>query len=508
MHVTPISQRTRRLAALLLLTGCSSAPPDGAAPDCRPAARTGCATAAGAAGTDPLVHLGRGESSTFIEITDLVVDDQLVFACTGVRGLAIWDASDDEPELLVEGVALAEHADSSFPRCQHVGLDRAADRVVITNRGDEIQPVAWLQALDVADPRQPKPIGEWVPGDGSIEGVVVDGARLFVARHTAGVTELRFGNGGLDVVGSFEDGQSDAWQPVLVGDTLVVAEGATGLRTYDVAGDDPQLLATLPIAGSSRDVVLDGDRAYVAASGSIAVVDLSDPAAPVLLGEVATFGTALAVAVAAPGTIVVAEWDELRGYDVSDPAAPTVVFSERVPTSGEFSRVLAVDADPARARVFGGEWEGLHQFGLREGSAAEISLNPLALQFGNIAAGDSEAAVLVVRNQGDRPLAVHDVAVPDAVKASETCFEVEPGGAYAIELSLAPTDGREFTGEVAVCSSDPDEPRAVVGLSANVDGLGVGDPLPTLALRDLSGRTWTNADLDGKVAVLAYFATF
>ena len=327
--------------------------------------------------------------------------------------------------------------------------------------------------------------------------------------HTSGVVALTVDEDTITEVGRTLAPGTDAWKPVLRDDTLIVAEGEAGLRIYDVStNENPRLRATVEISGSSRDVVLEGDRAYVATSAALAVVDIADLDAPRLLVEHEVGGTPLGVAVAAPGVVAVAEWDELRGYDVSNPGQVTQVFSEVVPTDDAFSRVLAVDAVPDSGRVFGGEWTGLHQFSLQTGSGPEIALNPSSVQFGTLAPGESDDRVLVIRNEGVTPLTVTDIVSADDVSVNETCFTVPPGGSTAVEVAFTASSTATLQSAVKVCSDDPDEPEALVSLSANVSGVDVGDPVPTFALQDLEGNTWGSADLQGKVTVLAYFATF
>ncbi|MEM6295660.1 MAG: hypothetical protein AAGA54_30585 [Myxococcota bacterium] len=503
-----MTSRTMLFAGLGLLGGCADAPNIAEVGQCR-AARPECPAPVDSH-VDPLRHLGRANTSEFIEITDIVADGETVYLCTGVRGLSVFDASAGAPRRLVEKVAPGNGlADGRFPRCQHVGLDADAERLVITNRGDEVQPQSWLSVFDVADPSRPRERATWVPDRGSIEGVAYEGNRIFAAMHTSGVVALTVDGDTITEVGRTLAPGTDAWKPVLRGDDLIVAEGEAGLRIYDVSGgSEPRLRATAEIEGSSRDVVLEGDRAYVATSAALTVVDIADLDAPQVLVQHSVTGTPLGVAVAAPGVVAVAEWDELRGYDVTDPSSVTQVFSEVVPTNDAFSRVLAVDAVASSGRVFGGEWTGLHQFSLEAGSGPEIGLNPGSVQFGTLAPGESDDRVLVVRNEGDEPLTVTDIVSADDVSVNETCFTVPPGGSTAVEVAFVSSSPEALQSAVRVCSDDPDEPQTEVTLSANIPGVDVGDPVPTFALQDLQGNTWGTADLQGKVTVLAYFATF
>jgi hypothetical protein len=67
-----------------------------------------------------------------------------------------------------------------------------------------------------------------------------------------------------------------------------------GLRAWDVTQDPPQLLATYNLGPGTivHDVMVVGDHAYVTYYGDgVRVVDVSDPAAPVEVGSLATGGS-------------------------------------------------------------------------------------------------------------------------------------------------------------------------------------------------------------------------
>ncbi len=495
------------LTGILVTAGCTVDAPVDDVEDCR-LGRAECPAPTDTPFEDPLVHVTRADGPTFYETTDLVLDGELLYSCSGVRGLTIWDTSATPPRQLSTEVAPAEVAHSGFPRCQHVSLDRANGRVAITNRGDEIQPAPWVWIYDITDPQRPTPVAGWTPGDVSVEGVLLDGNRVFVAGHGAGVIELRLEGTTLTEVTRTVDVDSDAWQPILLGETLVVAEGATGVRTYDTA-NALALLGTLPLEGSSRDLVLEGDVGYVAASSHIAAVSLADPLAPTLLGSAQTTGTALALSEMGDAKVVVAEWDELRAYDFGNAAAPARLYSELVPTDDVFSRVLAIDSAPDGSSVFAGEWRGVHRFDATTASASpDITVSPQSLQLGNIGPGHPGSAVAIVRNEGTARLTVNDVTSRAGVTASPDCFALEPGEEIAVEITVEHDSAEEVRTRLEFCSDDPDEPHHSVSMTANTPGIGVGDEVPEFSLLALDGSTVSSRDLRGNVVVLAYFATF
>lgn len=491
----------KRTALLsLALVGCATEVGIDDPLPCR-SGRSGCPQSSGST-TDPLIHLGRAETSTFIEITDIVAHDDIAYVCTAVRGLSIFDVSSDgAPRRLVERVAPGNGlSNSQFPRCQHVALDPENARLVITNRGDEVQPEPWLAVFDVSTPSSPTLLAVGGLDAGSIEGVAIEGDQIYAATHGQGVAAMRLEGNTITETGRAREENTDAWQPMITGETVVVAEGEAGVRIYD---RDLTLRETIELEGSSRDVLIEGSTAYIATSGGVGVLDLASAS---VLFEHPVAGTPLDIARIGPSQIVVAEWDALRAYDFSTPSEPVQLFAETVPTNDDFSRVLAVGALADRQRVFGGEWTGFHGFAYTPADGPEVELSPNALQFGTLT--EADARVLVVSNNGTLPLTVHDITGTEDVTVDETCFVVEPGRSTAVEVQLAPSSSAPIRSAVRVCSDDPDEPEVEVSLSANINGRAVGDPVPTFALQDLEGNTWSSADLEGKVAVLAYFATF
>lgn len=456
---------------------------------------------------DGLAHRGRAESGSFIEILDLEARGDLVYGCTATQGMMTWDVLSDVGTLVSARVGPVGISNRQFPRCQHIALDAEGSRAVITNRGDEVQPLPWLHVYNIEDREEPVALRGWT-GEASIEGVVWDGDRIFAAAHTAGILVFEdTGGETLEQVGSFSDADSDAWLPILEDGILYVAEGATGVRVYDVSGDDPVLLSTLETGGSSRDLVLDGDALYVAASSTVVRVDVSIPGSPSIAAQAPVAGTSVAIALGTDGLVYSAEWDEVRAYHPSD---LTRVWSEVVPTGDDFSRVLTLATHPDIPRVYAGEWTGMHMFETQAGATApEIVAAPTSVQFGRIEAGDTEDRVVVVRNEGDQPLHVYGYASDrDTVTVDDACFTVEPGSAHALEIRFAPESDDISSGSILLQTDDPDEPEYEVRFSGNAAGADVGDPMPDFMLQDVDGNDWTRTDLEGKVVLLAYFATF
>ncbi|MFX1301331.1 MAG: LVIVD repeat-containing protein, partial [Promethearchaeota archaeon] len=182
-----------------------------------------------------------------------------------------------------------------------------------------------LNIMNITDPRTPIPV-DVVNTPGNAMDVIVDGALAFIADGTGGVQIVDISNPSVaSIIGSY-DTAGEARKLALQGDTLYVADSSNGLVVLDVTDPThPILIDTIPISyawdvdlygeivcigGSAgiytyrvglgmamipligvfdggyeiNDVRVQGDVAYVAAgSDGLLTIDVSDPAAPILL---------------------------------------------------------------------------------------------------------------------------------------------------------------------------------------------------------------------------------
>lgn len=470
-----------------------------------------CDLPADAAPQDQLTLEMSAQGPKFIEILDIVQAHPVVYGCTSVKGLTVWDAQTGQN--LVTAIAppgLAGVGKNSLPHCQHVVVDESKTRVAMTNRGDEIQPQPFVYVFDVSDPASPKALNGWT-GSESIEGITWVGDTIYAAAHSAGVLSFKVsGDGSLTKTSSFSDGASDAWQVQAHGKYLLTAEGAQGLRVYAAEQGVLSLVAELPLKGSSKDIVIKDDVAYVASSSYISVVDIRQPTAPKLLSETETTGTAVALAVGHNHTLVVAEWNKLIGYDISDPYAVKREFSEVIPSTAAYSRILSVAADPERQRVYAGEWSGLHYYRQEDcGVGPDIEVAPSHLSFPTLPMGESETQALKIVNYGNRDLKVASVETNSAlVSFDNAAFELAPGNEHELAVTFSPTNSEPLNAGLRLASNDLDDSPLRLSISGNVVGVGEGDPLPSFSLLDTEGNMYSSEMLKGQVVLLAYFATF
>ncbi|MHB1038428.1 MAG: Ig-like domain-containing protein [Pirellulales bacterium] len=142
----------------------------------------------------------------------------------------------------------------------------------------------------------------------------VDSAAISVTIDTAAsslLSPVRLG--GYDTTGS-------AWDVFVAGTVAYVADGPGGLAILDVSNPNaPVWLGGF--SGTARGVVVSGTLAYVADAGAgLQVLDVSNPAAPVKLNGSRTSSPAYGVTLCGTLAYVAAQGAGLEIIDVSDPA--------------------------------------------------------------------------------------------------------------------------------------------------------------------------------------------
>ena len=138
----------------------------------------------------------------------------------------------------------------------------------------------------------------------------------------------------LDAVDTDDDGLDDFAEIRLGGNPLDGVAGRSGI------------LGALRLDGAAWDIAFDGTTAYVAMDDAgLAVVDLSDPLAPILIGSVDLLGVSSSVAVDDTRALAVlgSQFIDpgLRIVDISDPTAPQLVRTISLPAG--VSQVEALD---------------------------------------------------------------------------------------------------------------------------------------------------------------------
>ncbi len=324
------------------------------------------------------------------------------------------------------------------------------------------------------------------------------------------------------------EGFNHAFAVRVAGTTAYVADGLGGLVTVDITDPlAPVLTGRAVTGGQARDLRVNGATAYVAAgSNGLKIVDVSDIFNPTVIGAASMPGSAQRLDYSA-GRVHVAAWNDARVYDVSDPANPTFVGAARM--TRQLSGTTAADQDgrpEVTSRVLGiaayndimfaGNWHVPYSYRIHSDRAAPFIFLPEdvnLLDFGPVAAGESETVDVLVRNEGTAALdLIHNWASNPAFTVEPRQIQIPAGGSETLSLTYTPTETAEGvakeTSYLSLMSDDPEQPVRRGYLVGNRPGLGVGVALPETVVALVDGGEWSSSAYAGQVRMLAYFATF
>jgi hypothetical protein len=272
-----------------------------------------------------------------------------------------------------------------------------------------------LVIVDISDPQNPTEVHSALPGSWGIEGLAVQGHYLYLAGYdlskdepTRGLQVLEIADPANPVVlGRYEGIAPSVLDLVVEGERAYIAAG-DGLAVLDVS-DPTAPTGTVTyhadgLTGSGRDLAVAGSTVYIAAGeAGLLVVDTSDPVNPRVVGSHDTAGHTWAIALAKDDpqghtyAYLADEYNGLRVIDVSNPLAPAEVGAYDLPGQYEFFHGVAVEGD--YAYVADG---GLIDTGLRVVNTGDPT-HPFEVAFLPLMAGI----------EGTPPPRVEDVAVAD-----------------------------------------------------------------------------------------------
>lgn len=226
----------------------------------------------------------------------------------------------------------------------------------------------WIVAVDVSDPSQPTRAGA-TKVDGYTRDLQIEGETLYAAMEGGGFQIL-------DITTATDPVLSGVWWEAsgpdgiaIQEDIAYVADGRGGLRVLDISNpESPVGIAHLSMPGVQRFVQVLGDRLYlVDFVDRFSLVDVSDPGEPRTLSVI---DTRVYGAYVCDGIAYLAEGsDGLFLYDISDPEHPAEIGWCAVPghawdviVSDGFAYVCAFEdglqivdvSDPAQPVLRGG----------------------------------------------------------------------------------------------------------------------------------------------------------
>jgi hypothetical protein len=464
----------------------------------------------------PVSSLGATEGALY---QDVAADAGYVYGCTGNAGLTVAARAEDWSLSTIATVALP---DAKGCRAVTTSMDGG---VFVTGQSD----LGGSYIAEIGAGTGTVLASLHLPTD-SVESIEASATHVFVMLGESGIKVLGRNDGALAEVGALPSGFDQALGAALwygaaaEGETptasrLIVANGLSGLAVVDISDPAaPSIVSTNKTYGTARRVVMRDDTAYVAqAGGGISALDMSSDSPFPPLSSWSTHGSSVDVAIDPDGNVFVANLGDLCVLDGSDPTALTLTGSERIP-AGSNPRVVGVAIDAGAG--YAAEWNGLWTYGYAAGlDAADIHLTKNAVDFGLVSLKKGKG--IIVTNLGNDTLEIDAVAVVDADGNPHPDFQIEveknsfpPGDKGLLELTFEPVDDSEVQAWAELSTNDPDEPLVRIPLTANmISGYQVGapfDPDGELVFSEYkTGNDLTvKGQYSGSVVLLVWFASW
>ncbi len=234
------------------------------------------------------------EVTSYFRGVDLFYEDSLVFMTGGQEALAVISVSDPHnPALEWEMV----YPYGGAP--QHSGIDKEEDLLAVSGYANAPPaPPGWFWLFDVSDPTFPSQLS-YTSFDVRVISVdIVDtiaylGASGGYTGTSGGLMIYDISNPSIPAFISLTTTGGGVHDVVVRDGIAYAADALNGLVIYSVNDPySPVHLADLPLPDLPLDLELSGDSLYIAASGEMLVVDISNLSAPFIVDEVTVEGTA------------------------------------------------------------------------------------------------------------------------------------------------------------------------------------------------------------------------
>jgi hypothetical protein len=295
-------------------------------------------------------------------VSAVIIGPRNTYLIEPSRGIRVLDVR--EPEQIVSvGLATTRHAMDPRP-------------IAIADGHVYYLAFFGLLVLDVRDPANPVLASEYRTS-ATIKGIALARGYAYVAADWAGTLVLDVLSPSRPELRTVLDHGGPSEGVAVAGTFAAIAAGASGLKLFDVSDPRaPKLVGSLETEGFCRAVALGDGHAYLgvgdqetALEPRLIVVDLSDPTEPKRVGCVRMEAMPRAVTLVGD-TVYLADGDGIQIIDVQDPANPMIInrqigesYVNQISVFGPYAyvsdflaglRVIDI-RDPSRLRTVGRE---------------------------------------------------------------------------------------------------------------------------------------------------------
>ncbi len=362
----------------------------------------------------------------------ITVREKTAFMASGSEGLNIIDISDPKSPILEAKVDTNGEA-------RDVALSGSYAFVADGLGG--------LIIVDVRNPAAPRTVGKW-DSPGESMGIVVRDETAYLADGSAGLQILDVKDPIKPTPLGFCDTDGTAEDITLSGDNSYIADGSSGLKVMDISKSSaPKQIASLMTSGYCRGVSADGHLLCAGNlyDGAFQVIDISKPAAPVILAtkKYTMYNESWNVVLNGSRLCVLDYFSGIGFFDLSAPDKPAMTGFYLTPSSiiaaavqdktayavGELSGLRVVDlSDPLRPLPLAATsiFRGVH--GLAAGGGYAYVTDRWSIRIFDASNPAQPRQVQAVRIPNGVPRAI-------VVKDSLAYLTADHAGLYVVDIS-------------------------------------------------------------------------
>jgi hypothetical protein len=445
--------------------------------------------------------------------SSLVVAQDTAYVADGYNGHLIVDVREGFEPVILDSIRMGDVCyDAEIPgQYAYVAAGKAGVKIFDTTLLNPGVPPKRIPQAGVFD----------TPGEA--RGLKKTGSLMYVADGSAGLTILNVSNPIVPVrTGNVTTGGDTVYQVDVAGSYAALACGRSGLRIVDISGSIFEIGAS-PIAthGTARDVVLAGQRAYVANGSGVHVYNLAALPASVSLADSMPRPAGLSLdvrALAVSGdTVFVANgrngillWktsndliltqdiggvctdlsvrdktlylsDDANGLRIFDASAPGELHEVGFYRNSGDALGLGVSSTDGRVLLADGT-RGFSTYGTF--IQPKIVVTPGRLNFGPVPPGYTRTLPLLFLNTGTSLLKVTGIqtitnTTRNEFKFSETSFTVAAGDTHRVTVRFEPTlltSPLNVLGSTEIRCNDPADSVISITLQGQVFNLTTEDP--------------------------------
>ncbi len=447
------------------------------------------------------------------ELMDIEIEKNLMIATGGLGGAVLYDIS--HPAAPTE---IAEIQVPGFPHLRTYKWDIGVDKLVGTGRDagmviTEINNAHRLGPLMIHNPEENLLTYRDTSRTAkiSLEDVeIVRDVAIFTA-HSDGV--LFYDIGKPQAPRLFHQILTgNAWSLLHLDDYIYIADSENGIHIIDIAGITdsnyfglPELVKTIPVKGTPKDIKYHNDHIFVAAGAEgVHAFQLKNPVTLEFVDGHKTAGFASRIAIMS-NRVAVSAWSEVQVFEWNNRKLTLVGYKN---TGG---RVMAVGS-PGGDLLYAAEWSRMRIYEYGPIADPDIDLSTRVLGFRQSQQNGSDTLTVTISNNGQSRLEFVSLATTDeAFSFAPHPQSLNSGESIELEVVYKPTSGTD-QGQLNIVTNDPDEETVYIQLKGNNgNGIQTGKPAPNFELPVIANSekaTLSLEELKGKVVVLAFFASW